>query len=210
MARGPDRQRGCKHFWSMHQTFNLGNSVRFRGGPPTCAERKHRWRCIRLLTGRGRLKSFALHHGPWRALPIGDGSCLLNGHVVTPRVQVRILRSPPSLHRLTCDGCCQQPATRSEKGAHSMGVGPERVSSVGGWPSGKASDSKSERGGFNSHATCHVHASSNGNDAAPPARRCRFNSGRVVHSLGSSNGRTSVYETENDGSNPSLKAMMSR
>jgi hypothetical protein len=33
-----------------------------------------------------------------------------------------------------------------------------------------------------------IHALSKGNDAAPPARRCRFDSGRVVHLSGSSNG----------------------
>lgn len=80
-------------------------------------------------------------------------------------------RARPTLSTIctvsTCDGICEQPATRPEMGAHPKGVGPEQVVFYGRGRLGRRWFPKPVQMGSIPVVRA-IHALSNSNDAAPP------------------------------------------
>ncbi len=104
------RSSGGKHFWSMHSPFKRENSVRFRGGPPTSnhsyVHHLHRHNLRRFLRAAGHAtRGGRALHGSWAGASLSTDLADWRGAGFQNRImQVRLLRSVPSLSRLT-EGC---------------------------------------------------------------------------------------------------------
>ncbi len=96
-------------------------------------------------------------------------------------MQVRLLRSPPFLHRLDLRRFFASSRPRDPRRARTpWGLGRSRSFFYGRGRLVRRWFPKPVQTGSIPVVRA-IHALSNGNDAAPPARRCRFDSGRVVH-----------------------------
>ena len=122
----------------------------------------------------------------------------------TPRdLQVQILRSPPSAPSRPATVIASSRPRDPRRARTPWGFGPEQVVFYGRGRLGRRWFPKPVQTGSIPVVRA-ILALSNGNDAALPGRRCGSDSRRGVHLSGSSNGRMPVYETGDDGSNPSL------